>query len=172
MASVQDRRHPPSASGSGVPRRRHDAGQTLLEMAIVVTLLVFLTLGIIDFGRVFYAGMAIDQAARAGVQYGAQSKNKAADLTGIAQAAVNAAQDVDWKCADGTKSGTECVTATRYCQCSDGTSMDCATGDCGIEGRPQVYVQVQTEYTFKTFAPYPGIPNSINLNRTAVMRVD
>jgi len=55
----------------GAPRRpRHQAGQSLLEFAMVVLFLVLVMLGVIDFARFFFSYGAIANAAREGARYG------------------------------------------------------------------------------------------------------
>ena len=53
-------------------RRRHeghlDRGAAAVEMALVLPVLLFLLMGIIDFGRMFNAQIQLSQAAREGVR--------------------------------------------------------------------------------------------------------
>jgi len=48
-------------------------GQAMLELALVLPVLLLLTIGLIEFGRVAYYSIEVSDAARAGAQYGAQS---------------------------------------------------------------------------------------------------
>ena len=50
---------------------RNQRGQALIEMAVVVTLLFFLVMGIIEFGRAFMVTNMITHAARDGARFGA-----------------------------------------------------------------------------------------------------
>jgi Flp pilus assembly protein TadG len=43
---------------------KSERGQSLVEFALIVPVLIFLLLGIIDFGRVFHAYLTIDHAGR------------------------------------------------------------------------------------------------------------
>lgn len=45
-------------------------GQSLVELAIILPILLIILLGIIDFGRVFYAYVTITNASREGARYG------------------------------------------------------------------------------------------------------
>lgn len=45
-------------------------GQSLVELAIILPVLMVILLGIIDFGRVFYAYVTITNASREGARYG------------------------------------------------------------------------------------------------------
>src|SRR2546425_5730304 len=89
-------------------------GLALTEFVLVIPLAFVLFIGILDFGRVFYAAMAVSNAARAGVQYGAQNNAKSGDFPGMI-AAANAAGD-----ATGI-GGFATPEVCRYCRCADGT---------------------------------------------------
>ena len=54
--------------------------------------------------------------------------------------------------------------------CADGTQVSCTSGTC-TEGVPRVYVSVGVDRTFQMLFPYPGIPSTVRLNRTATLRV-
>jgi len=136
-----------------------------VELALMLPVLGILLIGTIDFARVYYAAMAIDQAARAGAAYGAQSVATSGDDAGMAQAALSTAN------LDLTPAVTAAnAHATHWCACADGTHVSCTTGTC-TEGAPRVYVSVEIDRTFQTLFPYPSIPTTVRLNRTATMRV-
>ena len=130
-------------------------------MAIVLPFLLLLFVGVVDFCRIFYASMMLTQAARTGVQYGAQSKSKSAEFSNMEGAAIDAASDLN---------PTITADATRSCECADGTAVDC-TDTCTGEGAPRVFVSVTAAYTFNTYFPYPGIPTNVALTRTATLMV-
>jgi len=152
--------------------RLGQGGAALAEMAIMLPFLMLLLLGVIDFCRVFYAAVAVTQAARAGTQYGARNATigDTALYNGMIQAAANVVQGY------GLTLAVPPV-PQRYCLCPGGTPPTCpAAGGsaCPPLGCPtdyQIYICTSTSYTFSTFAPYPGIPNTVNLTRAAVMRV-
>ena len=156
-------------------RRQRDVEQprcvAVTEMALVFPVLFLLLIGILDFGRVFYTAMAVSHAARAGVQYGAQSDVTSGDFDGMRQAAADAAGDV---------SGVT-VTACRFCQCPDGTPSNCGCGtdtctlgclsNCMSTDAPRVFVSVTVDKVFTPLFPYPGLPRTTDVNRQAIMRV-
>ncbi len=153
----------PVAGARGMPwprtgARRPAAGSVLAEVALLLTVLLLLAVGAMDFARVFYVSIELSNAARAGVQYGAQNVGLSGDTAGMIQAAKNDAQDISMNA----------PTASRFCQCPDGTNVSC-TGSC-IGGTKRIYVQVNTSATFKTLLSYPGIPSTISLSGQAVMR--
>ena len=149
-----------AASRSKIRRCQSEAGSSLVELAMLAPALSLMLLGTIDFARVFYVGIAVADAARAGVQYGLQSNAKTGHFTGMEKAATDDAKDISGLTA----------TATRFCQCSDGAPVDCRTGSCGGNSKPEIYVSVRATAVFKTLAPYPGIPSPINVTSQATMR--
>lgn len=139
---------------------RSDSGAALVELAIVTPLLLLMVLGLCDFGRVVYHSIILSHAARAGAQYGAQTNSTTGDRSGISNAAINEAADI----------APIQVTSQRICECPGGAAVSCTTGTCSGYGVPQVFVQVTTTRTFETLAPYPGVPNTVALSRTAKVR--
>lgn len=51
---------------------RHQSGQSLMEFALVVTLLLVLLLGIVDFGLAYYTQIVIKNAVAEGGYYASQ----------------------------------------------------------------------------------------------------
>jgi Flp pilus assembly protein TadG len=109
-------------------RRRHeghlDRGAAAVEMALVLPVLLFLLMGIIDFGRMFNAQIQLSQAAREGVRLA--SLNTGADL---------AAQQSDLNNGDKAialrvTSASAALPGTFVASCSaptDGSSWACIT---------------------------------------------
>jgi hypothetical protein len=72
---------------------------------------------------------------------------------------------------DAANQGLTGVTASArsFCRCTgSSTNVACTTTCSGAT--PNGYTEVTVNYTFNTMLSYPGIPNSIVLNRTATMR--
>lgn len=59
------------------PREPHEAGQSMVELALAVPLLLLVVLGVADFGRAFYYTTAITNAAKAGAVYAAMNPSPA-----------------------------------------------------------------------------------------------
>lgn len=57
---------------SPVPGNRSLAGQSLVEFAITLPVLLMILLGVLDLGRLFFAYIAVNNAAREGARYGAE----------------------------------------------------------------------------------------------------
>ncbi len=141
------------------------AGLALVEFAITVPLLLFVLVGLVEVGRFAYYGILVGNAARAGVQYGAQNTMNAMDDLGMQNAAKSDAQNVSNISA---QSG-------RICNCTNGTTTNaasCSQPSCPLTGyHRNIYVWVTASGTFASLFHYPGIPQSLSVSRTATMRV-
>lgn len=139
---------------------RKEAGQTLVEIAFLFPLFIVALVGAAELGRLAYAAVVVSNAARAGLQYGAQSRATAQDSTGMQQAALN----------DGVNVSGMTAVATHSCSCANGGTSTCSSGDCS-GSRLIEYVQVNTSANVKMLFHCPGLPASLNVKAQAVMRV-
>lgn len=141
---------------------RSSSGQSLVELALAVPVLVLLLLAAADFGRLFYVWIAVNNAARAGAQYGSQTLTSAADTNGMKLAATT----------DGSNISGLTATASQ-CTCVSGTSVTvCSGSNYNCTNAPQAtFVKVNTQATFNTVVNYPGMPSSITVKGTAIMQV-
>jgi len=132
--------------------------QSTVELALLLPLVALVMVAAADFARVYYMSTALVSAARAGVQYGAQSTTAASDTAGMKQAALNDASNL---------SGLTAI-ASNFCECPPSTShVTCSSTTCsGME----MYVQVNTSAQFQTLVHYPGIASTVTLNKSALMR--
>lgn len=135
-------------------------GQSSVELAVAVPLLLLLLLAGTDFGRIFYMTSGVASAARAGAQYGSQSVITAANAAGMVAAAQT----------DGSNVTSMTATAAQ-CTCATSSTVSaCPTGYC--TNAPQAtFVTVQTSVVFKTLVTWPGIPSSTTLAGKAIMQV-
>jgi Flp pilus assembly protein TadG len=134
-------------------------GQSAVELAITVPILVLLLVGA-DFGRVFYMSTGVNNAARAGAQYGSQTVITAADSSGMITAAK----------ADGSNFANLTATASQCTCATSNTVAACPSSYC--TNSPQAtFVEVDTRSVFQTLVNYPGIPTSTTLLGKAIMQV-
>jgi Flp pilus assembly protein TadG len=147
----------------GVARARKQRGQAMIELAIALPILLLLTIGVIEFGRVAYYSIEVSDAARAGAQYGSQSLADAANTANITQAALNDAPDIAATLTVNPPPGQSCV-----CPGSGSVAGACPAAGCPY---PLVYLTVTTSYTLNTLFQYPGIPTSFNLTGVSTMPV-
>jgi Flp pilus assembly protein TadG len=156
-------------------RNRQSRGSALVEAALLLPVMFLMLFGTMDFGRVYFTGMAVASAARAGVQYGSLGgPGKAGDAPNI-RAAVQADASNQ-----GLVVGNMTITPQTYCQCVGDSSAitnynaGCTITSCsayGDAGAAASYVEVTVAYTFSTLVNWPGVPRTTNITRTARMRV-
>ena len=127
--------------------------------------LILLLLAAIDFGRLFYVWIAVNNAARAGAQYGSQSVTDAADSTGMLLAVTTDGSNISNLCATATP-----CTATQ-CTCVSGTTVTACPSSYCTNAPTATFVEVDTQALFQTVANYPGIPSSITVKGKAIMQV-
>jgi Flp pilus assembly protein TadG len=151
--------------GAYCRRSRHE-GQASVEMAIAAPIFVLLLLIVTDFSRLFFLSIAVNNAARAGAQYGSRDVTDATAISAMEAAAQN-----DYG------SGTLATDlASEWCACPNGSSapslVSCTPTlpTCSPQSDMRIYVQVQTAATFTTLVNYPGIPHSTTVNGNALMR--
>lgn len=151
---------------------RRSEGGALVELAVSLPILVMILAGTVDFARVFNMSVSLTNAARAGAQYGAYSVANSGDTatmqttatssTNISGVAANASRT----CMCATDAGVFSATSPSANNCSAAASVACPTGHVVIT------VTVTTSKTFSTLmSVLPGVPSSINLVRSATLRV-
>src|SRR5260221_8477267 len=139
---------------------RSRSGSAIIEFAIAIPILVLLAIGVAEFGRLYRTSIVLSNAVKAGAQYGAQDAAHANDATGIALAARTDASPVP----------LDSVQSARFCLCPDGTAPAC-NSSCPGYGPPEVFVRVRARRTQSFILRYPGLPSSITVIDTAVMRI-
>ena len=148
-------------SSNNVTRRRRARGQSMVELAMALPLLILMLVAAVDIGRLLFIAITANSAARAGVQYGAQSVITASDTTGMVSAALQDGKDV---------SGLS-ATATYYCKCPDAsTPPKCGDNVCA-SGDQIIYVNVIATAQFTPMTKIPGIPSPLTITTNATRRV-
>jgi hypothetical protein len=148
-------------------KRSSQAGLALVEFAVVVPVLLFLVIGIIETGRFMYLSIMVGNAARAGVQYGAQGAATMNDSPGMTRAALNDGQSL---------SGLTISSAGAVCACWNGSAESspppsCSSTTCPTGYHRVTYVQVTASGSFSPLLRYPLLPSSYAITRQAIMRV-
>jgi Flp pilus assembly protein TadG len=144
-----------------------EEGGALVELALTMPVLVLLLVGAAELGWVTYASDEVANAARAGVSYGCQTSNTAADTVGIQNTAIEDAPDITL--------GT--TTATLSCSCSNGSALGavaanggCLPSSCST-GQPETILTVQTQASVTPVLHLPGLPPSFTLHGQAIQKV-
>lgn len=160
---------------------RTQSGQSLIEVAFLLPILVVLSLGLIDLGRFAYTAILVGNAAHAGAIYGAQSLTTSGNTAGIQAAADNDYQN------NGMNVGTLTVTSTTSCGCDTSGSIPATYTACSTAANPGidaiiaqctgttqhwvVMVSVTASGTFNTLFKIPALPATETVTRTSTMRV-
>jgi len=154
-------------SGSSQQSRSSQAGAAFVELVVTLPVLVALLIGTADFARVFYTSIELTNAARAGAQFGAKNLGASANISGMQGAATSSVNITGVT-----------ATAAQVCQCAlpDGSFPDTITCTATPPPCPSprfrvITVSVTATATYSMIARYPGIPRTLTINRTSVMRV-
>ena len=138
---------------------RSERGQSVVELAVAIPVLVLLLIAGADIARGFYYAIEVSGAAYAGALYGAQN---AGDTGGISTHATLEAANVP-----------NLSVSSSYCTCDSPTPSGqtaCASSLCADSPNTN-YVTVNTSAKFTPVFKWPGIPSSITLPGTAIMQV-
>jgi Flp pilus assembly protein TadG len=136
-------------------------GILIIEFAIILGLLIFMFLAAGDFGRIFYAQIALENAVRSGASFGTRVGGAYLNDSGILAAA---------SADDGSLSGVSITIPARTCVCTGGSPVAC-DGSCGgTDPTPKIFLTVQSDYLFEAITDFPGLPTSVPLRAKAVMR--
>jgi Flp pilus assembly protein TadG len=141
-------------------RRGRSRAQAAVELALSMPLMLMMFVVVVETGRAFYIAISVSNAARAGVQYGAQNLTTANDTAGMQTAATNDAPNLTGMTA----------TASHFCKCSDGTASTCLSTDCAGSHR-LVYTQVITAAPYSPIINFMGALPAFSVPGKAIMRV-
>jgi Flp pilus assembly protein TadG len=132
-------------------------GQSLLELAFVLPVLVLLLFGAAEFGRLCYIGIEVTNAAHAAATYGSQNRGTASDNSGITVAATS----------EGSNLTNLQVTPQHLCADTyNQTPTRCTTAASALE-----YVQVNTQVTVASLFGAYGFGGNYTLHGTALEMV-
>lgn len=150
------------------PQHTYQQGIIAVEAVIILPIMVLIMLTILDFGRVMHASITTTNAARAAAGYGAQNTNFAIDYTGMKSVAL--ADAINLKIDEHNTSAVT-VATERICRCvGTGSNISCGSISSCSSGS-EVYVKSTATRDFHTLVPYPAIPSSVLLTRSATMRI-
>lgn len=124
----------------------HRRGVASVELAVVLSTLVFICIATCDYARSVYDAVTVANCARNGALYACDSAFASqTPYTSIQQAALADA---------GNLSPAPTVSSTT-----------------GTDSGGNRYVQVTVSYSFQGTINYPGIPSSFTISRTVMMAV-
>ncbi len=136
---------------------RNEDGNALVEFALIVPVLLIMIMGLVDAGRAIGANARLGNGVTAGLRYALTDSYA---VTAISSAAL-----------DGSRYAASDVTVAvqRFCECPDGTAVDCS-GTC-TAGFKRIYVLVAMTRTQDTIFSYPVIGSSVTVSRTSSLQV-
>jgi Flp pilus assembly protein TadG len=174
-------------SGRGTPRRFANSnplrqrGSSLVEFALVITILFMLIFGIMDFSRAAYTYNFLSGAASSGARYaivrGATCTTwttacpaVASDITSYVQGIVPAGIQVTSAatCPSSPSSAAGALTVCATWPGTAGSGSPC-TETSGKANTPGCVVQVQVQYAFKFSLPF--LPRSSTYTMSATSRM-
>jgi Flp pilus assembly protein TadG len=147
-----------------LPFVRGDRGQSIVELALALPILVFLLIGGSDLARAFAVQIAVQNGARAGAEASAISFTPTAP------------EAVAWTMQEmGRTPGMNsslCNPSTPTCTITVTRKQVDGVTDC-IQTPDLVtpcFFTVRVQYTFRTVIPWPLIPSQFNFDRKTVVR--
>ncbi len=137
---------PPARRRASHPLGFRRKGASVVELALLLPLLVFLFMIAIDFARIFFFSLTLMNCARAGALYASDpTTNLESPFANVQAAALADATNI---------SPAPTITQTN-----------------GVDVNNRAYVDVTAKHKFNTIINFPGIPNQIQLQRTVRMYV-
>ena len=163
-------------------RLRSERGTSMVEMALVMPVLLFLALGIVDFGRAINYWNDVNQIAADGARFAAVNNNPGLTLTpqvtDFRQWLRSQAETGELK--DGTVAGgnpASCPDAMNTDECSQSVTqklkvcIESPTGQPLTVGNP-VRVRVESSYNLIPFLGQQTQFGSVAIKGQAVMRLE
>ena len=165
--------------------QRNQAGQSIVEFALVLPIMLIMLLGIIDLARIYTTMMSVESAAREAADYGTtlgagkwqDGPPKDGTLAEMQRRACIAASDLpDYVDPDNDPTTGNCTNPTFACTITPGG--DCSAPSPGCESptnEPPCVVSVTLGYDFSLLAPLNfefmgieyGFPSTLSFERDA-----
>jgi Flp pilus assembly protein TadG len=149
------------------PQKAGEAGNALLELALILPVLVALSLGTTDFARLVALKIAVQDAAYAGANFASERA--------LRSAACPAAVDLD-----GAESAARSNFANRAAGFEAKAVLACAgrTGgtlaeavSCDCSGGVATFVRVTASAPFHPLGRYPWLPSPTLVSASPIVRV-
>ena len=137
--------------------RKNQNGNAVVEFALILPVLLIMGLGLVDAGRAIGANARLGTGVESGLRYALADAYADAEISG---AAIDGSRYVE---------GEASVDVSRFCECPDGSAVDCS-GTCA-QGYKRIYVQIAMAHTQDTLFSYPVLGSSITVNRTGALQI-
>ena len=135
---------------------KDDVGQSIVEIALALPIMVYLLIGGADMARAFAIQLAVQNGARAGAEASALDYTPTS-----AEAILHAQQEMNRT--PGMDANQATITWTRL-------KLDGSACPAQTDYLNPCYYTVRVQYTYNTIIPWPLIPNSFKLDRTTIVR--
>jgi Flp pilus assembly protein TadG len=139
----------------------NDRGVAALELALLAPTLLFLLMGVYDFGNMTYTVMKLRAAAQAGAQY-VYANPGACTTTAVASAVTNATTLT-------LKTPTVNCTAY-YCVTSNALVASTSGATCGSGEKSGTFATVTAQTNFSAIAPWSGLIFPTTLSASSTIR--
>ena len=169
-------------------RRRSERGQSIVEFALILPVLMFLMVGIVDLARIYTTMLSVESAAREAADYGSFGSQKwapAPAVTDTVAAMMKRACVASSDLTDYVGPDSACTNPSfSYALSMDkgGSWVDYGTtaasgSPCNDPARePPCWVKVTLSYQFNLLVPLNfevfgvryGIPNSLTFSRSSI----
>jgi Flp pilus assembly protein TadG len=160
------------------PGTAEDAGSVLVEFAILVTLLLMLAIGAIDYGSMMNQQAMLEAATRAGAEYARANNSSDAPAWTNTQNRVTgfypAGYSPGLKAFSCGTTGDSCIKTV--CSCSDNTTVTCPSAGqanpCAAKTDPTLveYVSVTAVQTFSPVIPWGSLFFPASLSASTLTR--
>jgi Flp pilus assembly protein TadG len=157
------------------------SGAALAEFAIAAPLMLFLVLGIANYGALMNTAAALEGATRAVAEYAKNSQqcNTAtgggwlADsgcITAIASfvSTLQTNNNMLSKATFDPSSSSSYTTPGNYCTCVDGTVKSCSSGTCNVAGDTRLLQYIRVTGTVSSYKPWFTVANFYSLGSVGV----
>lgn len=175
------------------PRRDH--GQSVVEFAVILPVVLLLLVAIADFGRLYTSAVAVESSAREAADFGAFDTsywdatlicpfgtNVDCTVAEMERRACTAAAGSHLEGYETTDpvDNTTCLNPTFSCTLELGAdSVDCAasggyvgTTNCSDPAsEPPCTVYVRMDYDFRMFLSFPPLPGTVSITRESRFRI-
>jgi Flp pilus assembly protein TadG len=170
------------------PRHRSaHAGQSVVEFAIMLPVVMLLLIAIADFGRLYTSAVAVESAAREAADYGSfQSNYWSAPnvVTTVDRMQYRACIAASGSHLEGYQSSDPtnhtCTNPSFTCNLEHGSmATDCASSGGWVNGvdcsqpatAPPCIVHVRLDYEFRTLLGIAPLPTSLQIGRDSRFRI-
>jgi Flp pilus assembly protein TadG len=130
-----------------------------VELAIIAPMLLILLLGLFEFGMAVNEKSKVTLAARAGAQLALTGTTDSATITNAITAA------------SGLTAADLTININTFCECQDGTSVQCNGGTCPV-GAVRTFISVDVSKPYTINMNVPGIDDTITLSASATVRTN